>query len=112
MAMKKLGLRDNELRAVLELKAALEERFRILDFRVFGSRARGEAVPDSDVDVMIVVDSCTPEVESVVDDLVFEINLSYDCFISTVIFGKNELEKGPLSESPLYKVVVEEGIKV
>ena len=110
--MKKLSLKDNELKAVLELRKALEERFRVLDFRVFGSKARGDALPDSDVDVMVVVDSYTPEVESVIDDLVFEINLSYDCFISTVIFGKGELEEGPLSESPLYKVVVEGGIKV
>ena len=110
--MKKLSLKDNEPKAVLELRKALEERFRILDFRVFGSKARGDALPDSDVDVMVVVDSYTPEVESVIDDLVFEINLSYDCFISTVIFGKGELGEGPLSESPLYKVVVEEGIKV
>lgn len=110
--MKKLGLKDNELKALLELKRALEERFSLLDFRVFGSKARGDALPDSDIDVMVVVDGYTPEVDSVVGDLVFEINLSYDCFISTVIFGREELEEGPLSESPLYKVVEKEGVRI
>jgi len=110
--MKRITLEDNEIRAVLELKRALAARFKILDFRVFGSKARGDASPDSDIDVMIVVDGYTPEVEHVVSDLVFEINLSHDCFISTVIFGREELEEGPLSESPLYKIVEKEGIKM
>ena len=110
--MKRITLEDNEIRAVLELKRALAARFKILDFRVFGSKARGDASPDSDIDVMIVVDGYTPEVENVVSDLVFDINLSHDCFISTVIFGREELEEGPLSESPLYKIVEKEGIKM
>ena len=110
--MKRITLEDNEIRAVLELKRALAARFKILDFRVFGSKARGDASPDSDIDVMIVVDGYTPEVENVVSDLVFDINLFHDCFISTVIFGREELEEGPLSESPLYKIVEKEGIKM
>jgi len=110
--MKRITLEDSEIRAVLELKRALAARFKILDFRVFGSKARGDASPDSDIDVMIVVDGYTPEVENVVSDLVFDINLSHDCFISTVIFGREELEEGPLSESPLYKIVEKEGIKM
>ena len=110
--MKRITLEDSEIRAVLELKRALAARFKILDFRVFGSKARGDASPDSDIDVMIVVDGYTPEVENVVSDLVFDINLSHDCFISTVIFGREELEEGPLSESRLYKIVEKEGIKM
>ncbi len=110
--MKKLSLADNELKAILELKKALEERIGAVEIKVFGSKARGNASPDSDIDVMIVVDRYTPELESIIDDLVFEINLSHDCFISTVIFGKDEIKEGPLSESPLYKVVEKEGIEI
>jgi len=106
--MKRITLEDSEIRAVLELKRALAARFKILDFRVFGSKTRGDASPDSDIDVMIVVDGYTPEVEDVVSGLVFDINLFHDCFISTVIFGREELEEGPLSESPLYKIVEKE----
>ncbi len=42
----------------------------------------------------------------------FKINLEHDCFISVVIFGRREIEEGPLAESPLYRVIEREGIKV
>lgn len=110
--MKKIMLNENEAKAVHRLKDALREKVKLIDFRIFGSRARGGALPDSDIDIMVEVEEYTPEVESVIDDLVFEINLGHDCFISTIIFGRKELEEGPLDESPLYKAVEKEGVRV
>ena len=109
--MENLSLKENEKKAILSLKKALMEKFKILDFCIFGSKAKGKASPDSDIDVMIKVEDYTPEIESAIDNLVFEINLAYDCFISMVIFNKKELEEGPLGESPLYKVIEKEGIR-
>lgn len=103
---------ENERAAISKLKDALMERFNIIDFRIFGSKAKGDASPESDIDVMIELEDYTPEIESEIDNLVFEINLAYDCFISTIFFSKKELEEGPLKESPLYKAIEKEGIKV
>lgn len=105
-------LNEKEKEAVLRLKAVLKEKIKIIDFRLFGSRARGDASSASDIDIMIEVEEYTPVIESLIDDIVFETNLAYDCFISTVIFSKKELEEGPLDESPLYKVIEREGIRV
>ncbi len=110
--MKNMILNENEEKAVLSLKKLLKERFHILDFRIFGSKARGDASPDSDIDIMIEVEEYTSAVESAIDDLVYETNLAHDCFISTVIFGKRELEEGPLGESSLYKIIEKEGVRV
>ncbi len=110
--MKTIGLSENERAALSKLKKALEERFNLIDFRVFGSKARGEAAPESDIDVMIEIEDYNPLAESEIDEIVFKINLAHDCFISTVIFGRRELEEGPLSESPLYRVIEREGVKV
>lgn len=110
--MKSGGLLKNEKRALKSLKKALQEQFGLLDMRVFGSKARGDAAPESDVDVMIEVEEYTPGTESGIDDLLFQTNLEYDCFISAVIFGRRELEEGPLGESPLYRVIAREGIAV
>jgi len=46
---------------------------------------------------MIEVENYTPEVEALIDELVFEINLNHDCLISAV--GSKELHEGPLRES-------------
>jgi len=37
---------------------------------------------------MIEIEDYDLAVESAIDDLVFEINLTYDCFISMIIFSK------------------------
>ena len=110
--MKTSGLLENERAALSKLKKALEERFNLIDFRVFGSKARGEATTESDVDVMIEIEDYNPLTESAIDEMVFKLNLEYDCFISAVIFGRRELEECPLGESPLYRVIEREGIRV
>jgi len=110
--MKNSGLTENERSALSKLKKALTERSDLIDFRVFGSKARGEAAPGSDVDVMIEIEDYNPATESEIDEIVFKINLEYDCFISAVIFGRRELEEGPLGESPLYRVIEKEGVAV
>ena len=51
-------------------------------------------------------------IESEVDDLIFEINLQYDCFITALFFSQAEIDTGSLSESPVYKKIQHEGIGV
>lgn len=61
---------------------------------------------------MIEVEDYNRFVESRIDDLIFSLNIEFDCFISAVIFGRKELEEGPLGESPLYRVIQREGVEV
>lgn len=110
--MNKIRLAENEIQAVLKLKKTLSERFKLIDFRMYGSKARGDATPESDIDIMIELEEYDPAVASEIDDIVFEINIQFDCLISTVIFSRKELEEGPLGESPLYRIIEKEGIKV
>ncbi|GFP21443.1 hypothetical protein HKBW3S06_00670 [Candidatus Hakubella thermalkaliphila] len=107
--MKKLTLKKNEERALRVLKEELSRRFNVIDLRVFGSKVRGEDTPQSDIDVMIELDEYNPDIKSQIYDIVFEINLENDTFISTTIFSKKEIEDGPLSESPIYKAILREG---
>ena len=45
-----------------------------------------------------------------IDDIIYRINLEYDVFISAIIFGKDEIEQGPMSEAPIYKAIQREGV--
>lgn len=56
-----MGLMTHERRAFEELRDWLLETFgvRLHEMALFGSRARGEADEDSDVDVLVVVDDLT-----------------------------------------------------
>ncbi len=97
---------------MVALKTEIEKRLDLLDYRVFGSTARGDNTRGSDIDVMIEVENYTPEVESLIDDLVFQINIAHDCLISVIIFSSKELQEGPLRESPIYRSISEEGIRI
>ena len=108
----KPSLAKNEVAALHALKSKLSERFTLVDFLLFGSKARGEGVPGSDLDVMIEIEEYSQEAISEIYDIVFEINLGNDTFISPVVFGRTEIEKGPMSESPIYKTIRREGIQV
>jgi len=101
-----------EKTAVGELKRALQQHYGVTSVLIYGSKARGDDSPDSDIDVMIVLNDYTPEIENSIDELVYNINLACDCLISVVIFGRRELEEGPMSESPLYKRILAEGVPV
>jgi predicted nucleotidyltransferase len=105
-------LKENEKRAITMLKKILSEKYNIIELRLFGSKACGESTPESDMDVMIKIDECNSGIRSQIYDIIFEINLENDTFISTTIFGKKEIEDGPMAESPIYKIIHKEGFLI
>lgn len=102
----------NEKSAIEFLRKALHKKYKLLDFKLYGSKARGTDHQYSDLDIMIVLEENTPEIESEIDDLIFEINLKYNCLITALYYSKNEIESGPFAESPVYKKILEEGIAI
>ena len=102
----------NEKKALDELRAALKKKYKMIEFKVFGSKAKGTDDYDSDVDVMITLLDYSKEIEAQIDDLIFDINLKYNCLITALFFGQNEIESGPVSESPIYKKILQEGMPI
>ena len=106
----KANLQANEAAALTELRTVLSRKVPSIELRLYGSKARGEGESDSDLDIMIEIPLYDPALIAEIDDIVYNINLKHDVLVSTVIFGKDELDDGPMSESPLYKVGHSEGI--
>ena len=80
---------------------------------LFGSRARGNFRPDSDWDILILVDyeKVTNAIEDSFRDGLYDIELESGQVISTFIYPKTYW-KNNLIYSPLYKSVHTEGIKL
>lgn len=78
---------------------------------LFGSRARGDFRPDSDWDIMILVDDSqvTNEIEDKFRDDLYDIELESGQIISTFIYPKDYWTSN-LVYSPLFKNVTREGI--
>lgn len=83
------------------------------DVFLFGSRARGDFRPDSDWDILILVDNkkVTNDLEDKFRDDLYDIELESGQVISTFIYPK-EYWTNTLIYSPLYKNVNQEGIRL
>jgi uncharacterized protein len=95
-----------------QLKDRLSEIITLLDFRIFGSRARGDRHEYSDLDVFIEVESLSREEEDAVSAIAWEVGFAHSIHISPLIFTRRELEETPLRSSPIVKNIREEGVKI
>lgn len=76
----------------------------------FGSRTRGQAQSDSDLDVCVVLDRLDPEIRSIISEIAWEVGFAQDLLICTVVFSREMFERGPASASPLVRTIREEGV--
>lgn len=104
-------MRENDLRIAEELKQKLSQVVQLLDFRVFGSRARGSADEYSDMDVFIEVERLNLEVREKIEDVAWEVGFENFIVISPLIFTADE-KNTPLRSSPIVKNITEEGVRV
>jgi uncharacterized protein len=79
---------------------------------VFGSRARGDAEPDSDLDVLVLVDHLNPAMRKVISHCAWEVGFETSILIQTVVMTKEQAEQGPEQSSLLMLAVKEEGVPV
>ncbi|MBI1921268.1 MAG: nucleotidyltransferase domain-containing protein [Geobacter sp.] len=93
-----------------ELKERVLRIAPLVDFRVFGSRARGNADEYSDLDVFLEFESVDSELEERVSDIAWEIGLENHLVISPLIFSRYEIEVSPLRISQIVKAIEAEGV--
>lgn len=93
--MKKLhGLKNKELKAVKEFCAAVKRTLgnELVSLRLFGSKVRGKASRDSDIDVAVVVRQRNSRVWDAVMDAAFYANLRWDVYISPRVIERRALK--------------------
>lgn len=78
---------------------------------IYGSEARGDARPDSDIDLLILLpeDKVTPEHEHAIVSKLFEIELQSGVVISTLVMSRRQWDN-PRVITPFYRNVKREGI--
>jgi len=76
----------------------------------FGSRVRGKAEADSDLDVCVVLDRVNANIRCLISDVAWEVGFDRDLLISTVVFSTEMFERGRCSVSSLVRTIREEGV--
>jgi predicted nucleotidyltransferase len=105
---------DKKTEGILgELKASLMALYgdSLAHLALFGSRARGDAAPDSDIDVLVVLKGMKNPVEEIgrTGDIVTELSLKYDTVVSCVFM---DVDRWSTRNGPLLRNIRREGIPV
>jgi uncharacterized protein len=105
------------VRGLARFRALLEARFgeRLREVVLYGSYARGEAHPDSDVDVLVVVDGLTESERGEVFDLVYDANAAdRDSWIglSALAYSDTQVADLRARERLLLRDIARDGVPV
>lgn len=81
---------------------------------IYGSRARDESTEDSDLDLVALVDEKTPELESALDEIAYNVMWDHDFkpIISLKVFAEERFRSAAAQGFSYYRNVAREGIAV
>jgi uncharacterized protein len=85
---------------------------RLVELRLFGSKARGDATSESDLDVAVMTDGSSPDCEDDVVDIAFDVDLAYDVYISPRVLPVSVLSHPVWSLTGFVRAVEREGIRL
>jgi uncharacterized protein len=114
--MKKIAnlgnLKPHERRALTALVDVLRKRFRSIIHHVmlFGSKARGDSDPESDIDLLIVVDEYSWALEKEIGRFATETDYEYKVVLSDHIVSNIRFEEMAARREPFYCNLEREGI--
>ncbi len=91
----------------------LQQRVKLYQIFLFGSRARGDADTESDMDVLVVVDQpANRETREAVSECTWRAGFDAGIVVTAVLFTRDEWENGPEYYSPLAEAVRADGVLV
>ena len=109
-----MNLQDSQMVTDLKERITAAIPTRLSRMIVFGSRARGEAAPDSDLDVVALVDNREPGLERRLDDIAYSVMWDHDFrpIISLKVFSEAEFTTAARKGYSFFRHVVSEGVAV
>jgi len=104
-------MKPKEKEILKNFREKISQRFPTAQVILFGSRARGDAGPQSDADVVVILkNSPSEEDREFISDSAWEAGYLYGLVIVPVVFSLEEWESGPERLSLLVQAVHLEGV--
>jgi predicted nucleotidyltransferase len=109
-----LSLTDNERAALADYLARLRETCgnRVLRVVLFGSKARGDSEPESDIDLFIVLQGELNGLKKTLVDLSYKISLNHGVVLSDLVVSERRYRWMSQHGEPMLVEVEREGIEL
>ena len=103
----------DEQAVLRNFKARVSNRVTLDKVILFGSRARGDAAADSDLDVLVVTEGPADEASrDWISDCAWDAGFEAGLVIVPIVYGRSEWETGPERHSLLARAIEREGVPV
>jgi predicted nucleotidyltransferase len=112
--MLKTLLEENESTAIQKFAERLRKNLgkRVLDIRLFGSKARGDFAPDSDLDIFIVIDNGDWSTKDQIRFIAADISLEYDVLLNTHILSRQRWQELTRHRATLWCELERDGVSL
>lgn len=109
-----MGELDKELIEELKQRLPANVLSHIRRMIMYGSRARGDAAEDSDLDLVALVDEKTSELEQAIDEIAYEVMWNHDFkpIISLKVFSEERFRSAVARGLSFYRNVEREGVMI
>jgi len=102
-----------DIQIAKKFKMLLQNKVKLHQTILFGSRARGDADPESDMDILVVLDEPrTHEKRDIVSDCAWQVGFDAGVVVVPIVVSRNDWENGPERASLLAIAVREEGVPI
>lgn len=119
--LQELHLKENDKKALNELKAKIYERFPDSEIILYGSKARGDSDEESDIDLLILINyppqdweagDIDSNLERQIRDISFDLELKYEVVFNILIESKQYWDTPLANAMPIHWNIENEGVYI
>ena len=88
-------------------RQTVENKYNVIEMKLFGSFARGDYSRTSDIDLMVRLPKVDREIEEDLFNIAYDLELEYDCVIDVIV-----LPQSFNNNTMIYRQIQKEGIAI